>query len=210
MKTKFVITFLAILGSIAALNAQSIKETFDSNSLGWNETPKKIDSGTSIIEKGVLTIKTEGTSKFWQAMTGESSCNWFICSCYAPLNMDRSFTIVTNVTIGKLDDDKYVGLVFNYKDDGNFYAFIFSDEMVYFVRREKHKLVGSKHQGVRWSVKRKARQNWRLESDTKTISFFVDDVPIMKMRYMPLEYTGFGFYTFGKQKLEVDDIEFIQ
>ena len=39
--------------------------------------------------------------------------------------------------------------------------------------------------------------------------FIVDGIQILKVRYMPLEYTGFGYYTFGKQELAVDDVEFI-
>lgn len=49
-----------------------------------------------------------------------------------------------------------------------------------------------------------------LESDNSTLTFTVNGLQIMKVRYMPLEYTGFGYYTFGKQKLIVDDVEFIQ
>ena len=49
--------------------------------------------------------------------------------------------------------------------------------------------------------------------ETKRIpkdKFYVDDMEIMNVRYMPLDYAGLGFYTFGKQKLIIDDIEFIQ
>ena len=134
----------------------------------------------------------------------------FTCFCYAPLNVKRPFKIDTNVTIGKLDDDKFVGLLFNYKDDGNFYAFIFNDEDVKFLRKVDGEWVGSITQSVKWSKKRKAQQNWRLESDGSILSFFVDELPIMKVRYMPLEYAGFGYLTFGNQKLIVDDVEFRQ
>jgi hypothetical protein len=54
------------------------------------------------------------------------------------------------------------------------------------------------------------QQEWLMEYDGSTIEFLVDDLPIMKVRYMPLEYTGFGYYTYGKQKLVVDQVEFIQ
>ena len=49
-----------------------------------------------------------------------------------------------------------------------------------------------------------------MEYDGSTIQFYVDDLLIMKVRYMPLEYAGFGYYTYGKQKLVVDQVEFIQ
>lgn len=208
-------TILAIAATFiyaASVSAQSIKETFDSNSLNWNECASESNSGTSIIDKGVLTLTSKGVNKFWSAMVGAQmgENTYFTCFCYAPLNIQRSFKVSTNVTIGKLDADKLVGLIFNYKDDGNFYAFVFNDEEVRFLRYENMKLVGSVSQSVKWSKKRKAEQNWRLESDGSTLSFFVDDMAIMNIRYMPLEYTGFGYYTFGKQKLIVDDVEFFQ
>ena len=135
---------------------------------------------------------------------------YFTCFCYAPLNIKRSFKISTNVTIGKLDDDKLAGLIFNYKDNGTFYAFVFNDADVKFFRYVDNILVGWISQSVKWKKTRKAQQNWRLESDGSTLSFFVDELPIMNIRYMPLDYNGFGYYTWGKQKLVVDDVEFIQ
>ena len=145
-------------------------------------------------------------------MTGSQVGNYtyFTCFCYAPLNVQRPFKISTNVTIGKLDEDRLAGLIFNYKDDGNFYAFVFNEVEVRFLRYENMRLIGSLTQSVKWSKTRKTKQNWRLESDGSILSFFVDDLPIMKVRYMPIEYTGFGYYTFGKQKLIVDDVEFFQ
>lgn len=206
LSTLFVFTFCF------SVNAQVIKETFDSNSLDWNETASESNAGKSIIDKGVLTITSFGANKFWSAMVGSQVGKYteFTCFCYAPLNVKRSFQISTNVTIGKLDDDKFVGLLFNYKDDGNFYAFIFNDDDVKFLRKEDGKWVGSITQSVKWSKKRKAQQNWRLESDGSILSFFVDELPIMKVRYMTLEYAGFGYLTFGNQKLVVDDVEFRQ
>lgn len=193
------------------LNAQSIKETFDSNSLNWNECASESNAGTSIIDKGVLTITSKGSSKFWAAMAGlQPSATYFTCFCYAPINVKRSFTINTNVTIGKLDDNKLVGLIFNYKDDGTFYAFVFNDAEVRFFRYVDNKLVGSITQSVKWEKTRKAQQNWRLESDGTVLSFYVDELPILNVRYMPLEFSGFGYYTYGNQKLIVEDVEFNQ
>lgn len=209
---KCILFLVVVITCTASVKSQSIVETFDSNSLNWNECASESNSGTSIIDKGVLTITSKGMNKFWTAMLGAQvgENTHFTCHCYAPLNVQRSFTISTNVTIGKLDDDKWVGVLFNYKDDGNFYAFVFDDDDVSFLRFEDMKMVGCITQSVKWSRTRKMQQNWRLESDGSTLSFFVDELPIMTVRYMPLEYAGFGYYTRGKQKLIVDDVEFIQ
>ncbi len=72
------------------------------------------------------------------------------------------------------------------------------------------KFYGGIHQGVKWGNTKKLNQQWKLVSDGDVLSFFVDDMEILKVKYMPLDYAGVGFYTFGKQKLVVDDIEFIQ
>lgn len=207
--------FLALMLAIAyasTTNAQSIRETFDSNSLGWNETAISNDAGSAIIDKGVLTLTSNGVNKFLSAMLGTQvgANTYFTCFCYSPLNMQKSFKIKTNVTIGKLDDDKMAGLVFNYKDDGTFYAFVFNETDVRFLRFVDNRLVGQITQTVKWKKTKKMQQEWFLEYDGATIQFSVNDEPIMKVRYMPLDFAGFGYYVCGKQKLAVDDVEFIQ
>lgn len=208
MKKVFIL-LMALAICDASLNAQRLKETFDSNSLNWNECASESRQGTSVIDKGVLTITSKGakTTMFGYQKRPNT---YFTCFCYAPLNVQRPFKVSTNVTIQKLDEDRMVGLIFNYKDDGNFYVFNFNEEEVGFQRFKDFDLVGEIWQSVKWPKTRKAQQNWRLESDGSTLNFFVDELPIMSIRYMPLEFAGFGYYTYGKQKLMVDDIEFIQ
>lgn len=209
---KIIVLCCAMIMSLAGADAQNVKETFDSNSLNWNECAAESDAGSSVIDKGVLTITSKGVNKFWSAMIGQpvGENTYFTCFCYAPLNIQHSFKVRTNVTIGKLDEGKLAGLIFNYKDDGTFYAFVFDETTVRFLRYVDNKLVGSISQSIKWGKTRKVKQEWDLESDNSTLTFTVNGLQIMKVRYMPLEYTGFGYYTFGKQKLIVDDVEFIQ
>lgn len=209
---KKILYVLIAMFIVVTANAQGIKETFDSNSLNWNECASESEAGTSVIDKGVLTLTSNGVNKFWSAMTGTQvgANTYFTCFCYAPLNMKHSFKIKTNVTIDKLSDDKCAGLIFNYKDDGTFYAYVINENLVRFMRYVDNKPVGSISQTIRWSKKKNAKQEWVLESDNSTLTFSVNGMEIMKTRYMPLEYSGFGYYTFGKQKLVVDDVEFIQ
>lgn len=137
---------------------------------------------------------------------------YFETHCYAPLDIQKPFTIRTHVNIQKLANDRTTGLVFNYRDGGNFYCFNFNSEMVRFERYVDGRIVGAISQGVKWGNKKKKNldQEWELISDGQILTFKVDGMQIMKVRYMPLEYAGFGFYTFGKQELTVDDVEFIQ
>lgn len=135
---------------------------------------------------------------------------FFETHCYAPLDVRKSFEVIANVKIDKLANDRVCGFVFNYKDGGNFYCFNFNDEMVNFTRYVDNRVVGNIMQGVKWPNKKKLDQEWKLVSDGDVLSFFVDGMMILKVKYMPLDYTGFGFYTFGKQTLIVEDMTFTQ
>ena len=206
------------LGISNAVYAQSIKETFDANSLEWTECAYESNSGSAIIDGGKMAITSKGENKgLGIALTALSGVatkvgenTFFETHCYAPLDVLKPFTIRTHVNIKKLSNDRTTGLVLNYRDGGNFYCFNFNSEMVRFERRVDGLVVGAISQGVKWEDKKNVDQEWELTSDGQTLTFIVDGMQILKVRYMPLEYAGFGFYTFGKQELVVDDVEFIQ
>lgn len=211
MKQILILSLTLLLGAMS-LNAQTFKEEFEGNSLGWTESAGESEDGTAIIDKGVMTIKSKGENKaasaFWGFKVGETTM--FETHCYAPLNVKKPFEVIANVKIGKLDSDKLCGFIFNYRDFGNFYAFTFNEEKVNFTRFEDNKCVGMISQGVKWQKKKKVNQEWKLVSDGSTLSFYVDGMEILKVRYMPLDYTGVGFYTIGEQTLIVDDVTFTQ
>ncbi len=209
---KILILCTAVLLCTATLSAQTFKEEFEGNSLGWTESAGESSNGTAIIDKGVMTIKSKGINKFATAMMGAQvgENTMFETHCYAPLNVQKPFEILANVKIDKLGTDKTCGFIFNYRDFGNFYAFTFNDEMVNFLRFVDNKMVGMISQGVKWPKSKKINQEWKLVSDGSTLSFYVDGMEIIKVKYMPLDYSGVGFYTFGKQTLVVDDITFVQ
>ena len=198
--------------------AQSFVDTFDANSLGWTECAFESNKGSAVIDKGVLTIKSKGENKAMGAiLTGLSGVatkvgenTFFETHCYAPLDVRKPFEVIANVKIDKLANDRVCGFVFNYKDGGNFYCFNFNDEMVNFTRYVDNHVVGNITQGVKWQNKKKLDQVWKLSCDGDVLTFYVDDMEILKVRYMPLDYTGIGFYTFGKQTLIVDEMTFTQ
>ena len=210
MNKKFL--FAAIFAACALnLSAQSFTETFDSNSLEWTERAFKNEEGTAIIDKGVMTIQSYtkvDVALLLAAGQVEKTLTAFETHCYAPLDIKKPFTISSDVTVKK---GEQVGLMFNFKDFGNYYAFRMTEDYVQFVRYENNRCVGSITQGVRWKKKRnKLAQTCLLKSDGITLEFIVNDEPIMKVRHMPLEYTGFGYYTIGQCELIVDQVTFTQ
>ena len=198
--------------------AQSFVDTFDANSLGWTECAFESNKGSAVIDKGLLTIKSKGENKAAGAVlsalsgvatkVGENT--FFETHCYAPLDVKKPFEVIANVKVEKLANDRVCGFVFNYKDGGNFYCFNFNDEMVNFTRYVDNRVVGNISQGIKWPSKKKLEQVWKLVCDGDVLSFYVDDMEILKVRYMPLDFTGIGFYTFGKQTLIVDEMTFTQ
>lgn len=215
---KKVLFFVVALLSYGAINAEVIRDDFDANSFGWTECAYESNNGSAIIDQGVLTIKSKGENKAMGALltafsgqrTQVGQNTFFETHCYAPINPTEDFKISANVVIDKLGSDRLVGFVFNYRDGGNFYCFTFNDEMVNFQRYENNEVVGRISQGVKWAKKSKLQQQWTLSKVGDELVFFVDDMEVIRVRYMPLEYAGVGFYTFGKQKLVVEEMEYIQ
>ena len=213
--------FNLILGLVlvaASASAQSFVETFDANSLGWTESAGESNAGTAIIDKGVMTIKSKGDSKFMRFYANANgnakgfANTAFETHCYAPLDVRKPFEIVANVKMDNIDLDRQAGIIFNYRDFGNYYAFVFNKEAVSFLRFVDNHLVGSITQDIKWGKadKGKRNQTWKLISDGDVLQFFVNDMEIMKVRYMPLDFAGIGFYTLGKQTLVIDDVTFNQ
>lgn len=216
---KKILLSLIVLGAgVFAGHAQTFTETFDGNSLGWTESAGESNSGTAIIDKGVMTIKSKGDSKFMRFaanMNGQAKGQdntVFETHCYAPLDVHKPFEIVANVKMDNLDLERQAGMIFNYRDFGNYYAFVFNKEAVTFLRFVDNRCVGSITQDIKWGKATKGKQDqvWKLISEGGELEFFVDDMEIMKVKYMPLDFTGIGFYTIGKQTLVIDDVTFTQ
>ncbi len=217
MKRNLIFGSMIAVASVASY-AQNFVETFDANSLGWTECAFESNKGSAVIDKGVMTIKSKGENKAAGAIlsglsgvatkVGENT--FFETHCYAPIDVKKPFEVLANVTIDKLANDRVCGFVFNYKDGGNFYCFNFNNEMVNFTRYVDNRVVGNIVQGIKWPKNKKLEQEWKLVCDGDVLSFYVDGMEILKVKYMPLDYSGIGFYTFGKQTLIVDDITFRQ
>lgn len=211
MKKMYLVVALAIAFA-AHVSAQSYTETFDSNSLEWTERAYKNNQGNAIIKNGQLTI-TSNTKVDVATLLTSGAVNTYSTSfethCYAPISIQKPFVITSNVLVKRSEE---FGIIFNFRDFGNYYAFMMTENYVRFLRYEDNNLVGSITQGVRWKKQfnRKNAQTWVLKSDGMKLEFIVNDEPIMSVRYMPLQYTGFGYYTFGESEIIVDDVTFQQ
>ncbi len=195
-KILFNVFLTAALALVARANV--IVDDFSANIYSWNEGEIDGDIGAIAIINGQLDIKSKHDEVALKT------------HCYAPINVEKDFRITAHVVIDKLKDDKQVGLIFNYRDDGNFYCFAFNEYAVSFRRYENNVEVGSYHQGIKWKKKKNLEQDWTLVKEADELAFWVDGQEIIRIRYMPLAYCGVGFYTISKQRLIVDKIEYEQ
>lgn len=195
---KFLVIVLLMVACAFCANAIVVTDDFSANIYAWNEGVIDGDIGEIAIMNGHLEIKSKHDEVALKT------------HCYAPINVERDFRITAHVVIHKLKDDKQVGLIFNYRDDGNFYCFSFNEYAVSFRRFENNQEVGSYHQGIKWKKKKNIEQEWTLVKEADELAFSVDGQEIIRIRYMPLAYCGVGFYTIGKQGLAVTKMEYIQ
>lgn len=216
---KIFLTFV-LLGATIIASAQerfSYKENFDANTLEWTETAHKTSVGTAVIDQGQLTVKSQGIKVGLALLTGSAAAikgpTFFETHCYAPIDVMKPFEIHSRVCLenqkGLIPSETLVGMMFNYRDNGTFYCFAFNNEFVSFIRYVDGEVVGEISQALKMKNNGQIMK-WSLHSDGSTLSFKVDDVTMLNIRYMPLQYSGFGYYTFGAQTLYVDWVEFIQ
>lgn len=166
---KLVFTIGMAFITFSQINAQSFKETFDANSLEWTECAYESNSGTAIIDEGKMTIISKGENKgLGVALTALSGVatkvgenTFFETHCYAPLDVQKPFKIRTHVNIQKLANDRTTGLVFNYRDGGNFYCIIRKSK---FPQNPKRSVRFSGKRTKRSVQKRKARNTQKAET----------------------------------------------
>lgn len=105
---KIILSICVFITMLSVTNAQSYKETFDSNSLEWTECGYKNEIGTAIIDKGVMTIKSKGVKKGLSLLTGVVVGEYtvFETHCYAPLNVLKPFEIRAKVNVKQLAVDR--------------------------------------------------------------------------------------------------------
>lgn len=126
---------------------------------------------------------------------------FFETHCYAPLDVQKPFKIRTHVNIQKLASDRTTGLVFNYKDGGNFYCFNFNNEMVRFERHVDGAVVGVIQQGVIWKDKKKVDQEWELISDGQVLTFIVERITNIESSLYAIRIHRFWLLHFWKARI---------
>lgn len=197
---------IALFAFVAlSANAQSFKDTFDSNTLGWTEMSSS--DGEVLIKDGVLHLKGKKNGQsFFTYVPGTE----IITSAYTAFDPQKNFQIKCKATIKKINDKNPIGIIINYQDDRNFMLFSIDEGNAYFMRYEDGDLTGYRANLLKLKGKRNTEIAFEIKSTYNRIEFLVNDMTAIELRYQPIISNGVGFYLYGAQEADFDDLEIIQ
>ena len=200
---KILIAFFAF--ACTSVNAQSYKETFDSNNMGWTETSTK--QGEAVIKDGVMHMV--GTKAGGNTYFGYKAPSFIETHCYSGIDVAKNFEIKCDAIAKKISDDGCIGIVLDYMDDGNFIAFVIGKDEAYLIRYHNGDPIGYIRNRLK-TEKKKAALSLSIKSTYQKLQFYVNNMLAVEARFLPLTSNGFGFYVLGEQTVDFDNVEFIQ
>lgn len=193
-----------LLSAVAMFTASAqMSETFDNNSWGWTE--QMTNFGKVYIVEGVLRFETNTPTDIEFAKVAETLSS----HAYLPMDPKDGFTITCNAIVDKIADDKYFGIILDYIDDMNCMFFIMRQNWAYLYRIKEGRITNQWKNQFHLPKQKKARLDIKITYSGGDMEFRVDDIMALKVRYAPIESNGFGFFAFGKTKVDFDNVEIL-
>lgn len=189
-----------ILGHLTALICNicfaqglvTVQESFGQNKFNWDE---------SFTENGTATLMNE-----MLMLENKSDLVPISSICNLPISFDEDFTATAILNKPNINDKDFVGIVFNYEDEFNFWVFLV---------REKEACIGRYHDGkfrrVRTNpiILKRGNKNdvtLQLQRKSKNVIFSIDNMEVKKHPINIINNT-FGIILYGKGKLNVSSVE---
>lgn len=200
------LTLYLVFIAIISINAHSqLKETFDSNSWGWTENSASY--GKAYIVDGVMRLESKSDKETSiDRVVSEVSSN-----AYIPIDPLKGFHLKCDALVDKISGKKLFGLILDYFDDYNCVLFVIQDETAFLYKIKEGNIVGFRH--VDFKVpgsKKKAKLTIEVKYDIDELEIRVNDIRAMYCKYLPITSNGFGFFAYGKCKVDFDDVEIIR
>lgn len=199
---KHIILIVLALGSALNMAAQ-IKETFDSNSWQWTEQVS--DLGKVYIIDGVLRFDTNTNINIPIQQVAE----YVSSHAYLPMDPSAGFVISCDANVDKIDDDKYFGIIMDYEDDMNFMIFTMSKNWAYWYKITEGRITKKMKGQLHLPKQKKANLNIKILYSSGELEIRVIDIPAIKARNVEIKSNGFGFFAYGKTKVDFDNIEIL-
>lgn len=198
---RFVFLLLFVC-AISTLRAQLI-ENFDSNNWQWTEYSTSL--GKAYIVDGVMRLDSDTKSDLtWEEVVGTVATHSFL-----PMDPTKGFTIKCDALVEKIDDNKPFGIILDYKDDMNCLIFLMKEDAAYLLKMKEGKIVGKQRNQFKLPKQKKAQLDIEIDYKGGELEFRVNDIQALQCRYVPIESNGFGFFAFGKSKVDFDNLEIV-
>lgn len=198
-----IITLLAlVISSVTSIEGQ-VKETFDYNSWQWTEYSGEF--GKAYIIEGVMRLE----SKSDKSDTSLSEMVENVAThAYLPMDPLKGFLLKCSATVEKFEGKKQFGIILDYFDDMNCMVFMIKGDFAYLYRiKEGHVTSRQKNQFKLQKGKKQTTLDIEVSFRDGELEFRVNDVQALWARNQKIESNGFGFFAFGKAKVDFDDVE---
>lgn len=197
------ILFVAVLTLCTfGIHAQ-LKETFDSNSWQWTEQSTNL--GKVYIVDGVLRFDTNTSTNIDVQKVAENVSS----HAYLPFDPTSGFTIKCEAKVDKVCDDKYFGVIMDYMDDMNFMCFTISQNWAYLYKVTEGRITRKWAGQLHLPKQKKATLDIKITYSGGDLEIRVDDIQAIHAKNAPIESNGFGFFAFGKTKVDFDNVEIV-
>ena len=200
------VLMLAILLGLATFAKAQVKETFDSNSWQWTEY--STDKGKAYIIEGVMRL--ESKSDDYNNTSLVDILGSVATHAFLPMDPIKGFDLKCTATLEKFEGKKMFGIILDYFDDFNCLVFMIKDDFACLYKIKDGRIV---RQWKNQFKLQKGKKNTTLDIEINyrggELEFRVNDVQSLMCRYVPIESNGFGFFAFGKCKVDFDDVEII-
>lgn len=204
MNRRLIALFSLIL-SIAVSAYGQVKETFDSNSWQWTEY--SADLGKAYIIEGVMRLesKSDDNNTSLADMVANVATHSFM-----PMDPAKGFDIKCVATVEKFEGKKQFGIILDYVDDMNCLVFMIKGDCAWLYKMKEGKIVGQqKNQFKLQRGKKMTNLDIQVVYIGGELEFRVNDVQALLCKYVPITSNGFGFFAFGKCKVDFDDVEIV-
>lgn len=204
MNQRLIVIFTLII-TIAVSAYSQVKETFDSNSWQWTEY--SADLGKAYIIEGVMRLesKSDNNNTSLADMVANVATHSFM-----PMDPAKGFNVKCVATVEKFEGKKQFGIILDYFDDMNCLVFMIKGDCAWLYKMKEGKIVGQQKNQFKLQ---KGKKMTNLDIDVTymggELEFRVNDVQALLCKYVPITSNGFGFFAFGKCKVDFDDVEII-
>lgn len=202
MNQKIVALLLLTLSFTVSVYGQ-VKETFDSNSWQWTEY--SADLGKAYIIDGVMRLesKSDNNNTSLVDMVANVATHSFM-----PMDPVKGFTIKCTATVEKFEGKKQFGIILDYVDDMNCLIFMIKGDCAWLYKLKEGNIVGQqKNQFKLQKGKKMTNLDIEVIYMGGELEFRVNDVQALLCKYVPISSNGFGFFAYGKCKVDFDDVE---